>query len=61
LSVVETNENDIFHYQLQLHDTKTTLLLKSREIIIAKKQIEQEQIIGKTGNVLCVITDSLVM
>jgi len=59
LSVVETNENDIFHYQLQLHDIKTTQLLKSREIIVAKKQIEQENIIGKTGNILWVITDSL--
>lgn len=59
LSVIETTENDSFHYQLQLNDIKTTRLLKSREIIHAKKQIDQEQIIGKTGDVLWIIADSL--
>lgn len=59
LSVVETKENDIFHYQLQLNDVKTTQLLKSREIILAKKQIDQEQIIGRLGGVLWILSDSL--
>jgi hypothetical protein len=59
LSVVETNENDIFHYQLQLNDVKTTQLLQIKEIISAKKQIKQEQIIGRLGTVLWVLSDSL--
>lgn len=59
LSVVERNENDIFHYQLQLNDIKTTQLIKSRDIITAKKQIEQEQIIGRLGSVLWILSDSL--
>jgi hypothetical protein len=59
LSVIETKDKSVYHYQLQLNDCKTAALIRSKEIIVAKKQIEQEQIIGRMGNVLWILADSL--
>lgn len=59
LSVIETKSNTAFHYRLQLNNIESAATVKHKEIIIAKKQIEQEQIIGRMGNVLWVLSDSL--
>lgn len=59
LSVLETKIKNTFHYQLQIIDCKNAALIKSKEIIIAEKQIDQEQIIGKMGSILWILNDNI--
>ncbi len=59
LSVIETKKDSIFHYHLQLNDSKNASLLKVKEIIVTTKQIEHEQIIGKMRDILWILNDSL--
>jgi hypothetical protein len=59
LSVIETKIKSTYHYLFQLNDCKNAAMIKSKEIIKAEKQIDQEQIIGKMGSILWVLTDSL--
>jgi hypothetical protein len=59
LSVIETQDKTSHHYHLQLTDPKTAAIIKSREIIVTDKPIDQEQIPGKTGNIIWVLNDSL--
>ncbi len=59
LSVIETKKDSLFHYHLQLNDSKNASLLKDKEIIVTTKQIEHEQIIGKMRDILWILNDSL--
>jgi hypothetical protein len=59
LSVIETKNSTGFHYHLQLNNGEGELLLKSKEIAMSDKSIEPEQLIGRMGNVLWLMTDSL--
>jgi hypothetical protein len=59
LSFIETKDKTVHHYHMQLTNSKTATTTKSREIIVAQKPIDREQILGKLGNIIWVLNDSL--
>ncbi|MFT3681210.1 MAG: hypothetical protein QM791_13120 [Ferruginibacter sp.] len=59
LSFTEIKTGDKYSYYLQLNDTSTGALIKRKEIGIAGGTFKYEQLIGKMGNIVWLLTDSL--
>lgn len=63
LSVMEwkdAGEKDNWHYFLQLHNIENNSIINKKEISLTHKKWEPEQVIGKLGKNLWILTDSLV-